>query len=129
MTGKSFPGRVIIDHRPKTGGQALAAWLNAKLGSGCVSPNLVGSSYELIKTYGGLYSIISGHVNFIGRGVLDPRYQYITCIRHPVDRALSWLYFVLNDAKIDRYSSHVREAAEIFYRSDGEECPDDMLSD
>ena len=121
MAIKSFPGRIVFDHRPKTGGQALSAWLIDRLGAGCVSPNLTGSNAELIKLYGGIYSIISGHVNFLDRGTLDPRYQYITCLREPVDRVLSWLFFVLDDATIVPHSEHVRRSADIFFRSEGKE--------
>jgi hypothetical protein len=35
-------------------------------------------------------------VNFAGED-LDPRYQYVTCLREPLDRALSWLHFVANN--------------------------------
>jgi Sulfotransferase family len=125
----SFPGRIIIDHMPKTGGQALSKWLITRLGSGCVSPDLLGGHHELIRTYGGHHSIISGHMHFFAGENLDPRYQYITCLREPVDRVLSWLFFVLYDAIPDERSKPNKEAAEIFLKSEGRECPNDFISE
>lgn len=88
-----FAGRIIFDHLPKTAGQAVNAWLTKNLGNGCVTPNLIGRHRELIRRYGGEYSIISAHVGFQGNG-LDPRYRYMTCFREPLDRAISWLFYV-----------------------------------
>lgn len=45
---------------------------------------------------GGEYPIVSAHVLFGERDALDPRYQYATLVREPVDRAISWLHFVRN---------------------------------
>lgn len=94
---RAYPGRLIFDHLPKTAGQAVNAWLVAELGTGCVTPNLIGDHFDLIRKYGGLYSVISAHIFFNeGRG-LDPRYQYVTLFRDPVDRFISWLFFVKNN--------------------------------
>ena len=59
-----FDGRIIFDHLPKAAGTAVNAWLVKVLGSGCVTPNLIGKHQDLICRYGGEYSVISGHVNF-----------------------------------------------------------------
>jgi len=91
--GRVFSGRVVVDHLAKTGGQSINYWLRQRLGRGCVTENLVGAHRHLIRRYGGEFSIISGHMNFHGEG-LDPRYQYVTCLREPIDRAISWLYYV-----------------------------------
>ncbi len=91
-----FGGRVIFDHLPKTAGMAIQAWLAGALGTRCVTANLTGEHRYLIKIYGGEYSIIVGHLSYSGEG-LDPRYRYITCLREPLDRAISWLYFVINN--------------------------------
>ncbi|MDD1479045.1 hypothetical protein F9948_01305 [Burkholderia thailandensis] len=91
-----FGGRVIFDHLPKTAGQAVNAWLGNALGAGCVTPNLIGRHRDLIRRYGGEYSVISAHVDFRGSS-LDPRYQYLTCFREPIDRAISWLFFLMNN--------------------------------
>lgn len=97
-TGRNhfFQGRVFFDHLPKTAGQAINAWLADTLGNGTVTENLNGMHRELLLQYGGKFPVISGHTHFSGEG-LDPRYQYLTVVRHPVDRALSWLYFVINN--------------------------------
>jgi len=39
---RPFNGRVIFDHLPKTGGQAVNAWLTNMLGTGTVTTNLIG---------------------------------------------------------------------------------------
>ncbi len=94
---RAFAGRVIFDHLPKTAGQAINAWLKEGLGPGGITPNLIGEHRGLIRQYGGLYSIISAHVDFQGGQGFDPRYQYITLFRNPVDRVVSLLYFMINN--------------------------------
>lgn len=96
LNSTAYGGRVLFDHLPKTAGQAVNAWLIKSLGSGCVTPNLIGDHNDLIRQYGGEYSVISGHVHFNG-SEFDPRYHYLTCFREPLDRAISWLYFVINN--------------------------------
>ncbi|KVT06865.1 hypothetical protein WT24_20235 [Burkholderia sp. MSMB1078WGS] len=91
-----FSGRVIFDHLPKTAGQAVNVWLKENLGAGCVTPNLIGRHRDLIRRYGGEYSVISAHVDFQGSD-LDPRYHYMTCLREPIDRAISWLFFLVKN--------------------------------
>jgi len=58
---RPFNGRVIFDHLPKTGGQAVKAWLTNTLGTGTVTTNLIGEHRALIRRYGGAYAVISGH--------------------------------------------------------------------
>lgn len=96
MARRAFPGRVIFDHLPKTAGLAVNDWLRSSLGTGTVSPGVDGTHQGLITRYGGQYSVISAHVEF-GGSDLDPRYEYVTCMREPMDRALSWLFFVLKN--------------------------------
>lgn len=105
---RAFPGRIIFDHIPKTAGESIRHWLTDVLGNGVVSEHVNGTYAHLIKTYGGLYSIIPAHLHFTdtdGSG-LDPRYQHITLLRNPVDRVVSWLYFVtvnphdINDKRV-----------------------------
>lgn len=115
----AFPGRVIFDHLPKTAGQAVNAWLMQVLGPGCVTPNLNGDHRDLIRRHGGLYSVISGHVHFQNAGRLDPRYQYMTCFREPVDRAISWIFYVLNDAGIARDTIPLKNGARQFLSTEG----------
>lgn len=96
MSRPVFPGRVVFDHLPKTAGTAINAWLLESLGTGCVTSNLRGKHREIIKEFGGAYSVISAHLTFLGEG-LDPRYRYVCCVRDPIDRAVSWLYFIVKD--------------------------------
>lgn len=80
--------------------------------------NLNGGHEYLIRNFGGKYSILSGHIHFYGEG-LDPRYVYTTILREPVERAISWISFILNnhsDGEIDE----VKAAALNFVNSDGE---------
>jgi hypothetical protein len=112
-----FPGRVVFDHLEKTAGQALNAWLRAGLGRSVVTEPLVGIHRELIKLWGGDYSVIFGHVQFDGTG-LDPRYHYVTVLRDPVERALSHLFFILNNHAPDSVPEW--RPYERFLLSDGE---------
>ncbi len=118
MRAKAFPGRVIFDHLPKTAGQAVNTWLRETLGDGCVTENLSGNQRELIQQFGGAYSVISGHVAFEGEG-LDPRYDYVTLFRHPLDRAISWIYFVLENHG-DQDIIKLRADVRAFLASQGE---------
>jgi hypothetical protein len=115
----AFDGRVIFDHLPKTAGQAVNAWLTNSLGKGCVTPNLIGGHRELINRYGGDYSVISGHMAFQGEG-LDSRYRYLTCFREPIDRAISWMFFVFKNLEKDQLNEFSVEAKR-FFETDGEE--------
>lgn len=122
----AFPGRVFFDHIPKTAGTAITSWLQAELGSGCVSPQIDGSHRNMIRRYGGIYSVLSGHTDYDAGELLDPRYTYITCFRDPVDRALSWLYYAINDFEpID--NRQVREWANDFIESDGQLLADELI--
>jgi hypothetical protein len=122
MTNKlAYPGRIIFDHMPKTAGQAVNAWLMKELGSGCVTENLIGEHRDLIRSYGGSHSVISGHVHFLDPG-LDPRYRYMTCLREPLDRALSWLFFVIKNHKQEQLPE-LWEAVHRFIGIDDEKLP------
>jgi hypothetical protein len=93
---KAYGGRIIYDHLFKTAGQSINRWLIDSLGNRCVTPNLIGGHGELIRKYGGCYSVISGHIGFHGEG-LDPRYHYVCCLRDPIDRVISALFFIVNN--------------------------------
>jgi len=125
VTGKrAYNGRMVVDHLPKTAGQAVHAWLTAALGPGCVSRLLNISHRPLIRQYGGDYSILYAHTDFFGEG-LDPRYQYVTCVREPLDRAVSWLYFVVNNHDANDLGS-LRTHALRFLETQGAELHPDL---
>ncbi|MGF6641446.1 Wzt carbohydrate-binding domain-containing protein [Paraburkholderia sp. MM6662-R1] len=115
-----FPGRVVFDHLAKTAGQAINDWLVKALGAGCVTPNLIGDHQDLIRKYGGLYSVISAHVHFADGESPDPRYQYMTVLREPVDRIVSWLFFLVNNHDESELPDLI-PAAKRFLESDGVE--------
>lgn len=112
-----FNGRVIFDHLPKTAGQAVNAWLLSQLGLGCVTENLIGNHRDLIRQYGGIYPVISGHIQFNGEG-LDPLYQYMTCLREPVERAISYIFFVINNHNRLQLGVHYEDVSR-FIETDG----------
>jgi hypothetical protein len=81
---------------------------------------LIGGHRELIQRYGGEFSVISAHVHFADGEKLDPRYQYITFIRDPINRVVSWLFFILtNHVKSDL--PELYEWTRNFVESDGED--------
>lgn len=112
-----FAGRVVFDHLEKTAGQALNAWLRTELGASAVTEPLIGIHRELIRLWGGDYSMIFGHVQFDGTS-LDPRYHYITLLRDPIERALSQMFFVLNNHAPDSVPEW--RAYEKFLNSEGD---------
>ena len=117
-----FPGRVFFDHLPKTAGTAVNAWLLNALGAESVSPSLPGAYHrDLIRQYGGQYSVISAHVHFLPGEGLDPRYQYMALLREPVDRVVSWVYYLVNNYDD---SQKLRALAKRFLETDGQEVPD-----
>jgi len=85
----AYPGRIIFDHIPKTAGMAVNSWLQRVLGQGCVSPNSICEHWEAIGKYGGILSIISAHIFFHDGDALDPRYDYVTILREPIDREIT----------------------------------------
>lgn len=121
-----FSGRVIFDHLPKTAGSAISAWLTKELGSGSVAFGTAGGLHSnLIRQYGGMFPVISAHMDFERRG-LDPRYQYITILREPLDRSLSWFFFVHNNH--DQYQlPGLWEAVERFLASEGQDIDPCLL--
>lgn len=131
--GKVFSGRVIFDHRPKTAGTALRVWLENTLGTASVVHVTADSHRNLIAMYGGSYPVICSHVSFSKEGErLDPRYQYMTCLRDPVDRAVSWLYFALNTIPHDFVGPlgrgvDIKKMARTVIESEGREIPDRVL--
>jgi exopolysaccharide biosynthesis predicted pyruvyltransferase EpsI/GT2 family glycosyltransferase len=99
---RGYSGRVIFDHLQKTAGMAINRWLRSTLGDGCASPNLITDHRSLIAHYGGRYSVLTAHVTFDSRG-LDPRYQYVTLLREPIDRMVSWLHYVIGNHSVAEF--------------------------
>ena len=126
MNSKAFPGRVLFDHLPKTAGTAVTAWLTTQLGAGCVSPQINGSHRDLIRRYGGIYSVISAHVFFDVGEPLDPRYSYVTCLREPIDRAISWLYYAINSFEPTQ-NPKLHGWVSDFLESDGKTLADELV--
>lgn len=127
QTGRPFDGRVVFDHLTKTAGQAVNAWLMGLLGSGCVSPNLIGEHRELLRKHGGIYSVVSGHVFFGDGDTLDPRYRYLTLLRDPVDRALSWVSYLAHDVPVEPHTVRLINDARKFLATDGADCAPSLL--
>jgi hypothetical protein len=118
---RPYPGRVIFDHLAKTGGQAVNAWLTAELGTGCVSGPVNGEHRDVIRHFGGAYSVITGHIAFNEGDTLDPRYDYVTLLREPVDRVVSWIYYLLHDVEPGAATRPLIEGARTFLATDGRE--------
>jgi len=118
-TARPYSGRLLFDHFPKTAGQAINAWLSDVLGDGTVSPNLINTHREL-RGHAGDYSVISGHVHFAEREGLDPRFQYATLLREPLDRTLSWLFFVTSNHEREQFPA-LYDEYRAFLDSDGQD--------
>lgn len=108
-----FNRRMVFDHLPKTAGQAINAWLRTELGTGCVTENLNGQHDELLNRYGGRYPIISGHLHFENSD-LDPRYEYFTLLREPEERAISWIFYLLNNVPYECSTASLIDGARSF---------------
>ena len=116
-----FSGRVIFDHLPKTAGMAVNNWLKSELGNAVVTENLSGLHSQLIRDYGGIFSVISGHVYFSSEDQHDFRHEYLTLLREPIYRITSWIFFVLNNHKPFDLPDNLYEQVRNFVDSDGEE--------
>lgn len=117
-----YPGRLIFDHLPKTGGQAIYTWLVSELGNRTVGyvNNFDESVNNIIRLYGGRHSILCGHLIFPVGAKLDTRYQYVTILREPVDRTLSWIYYLLNDKHSGGLRNEFISGARDFMESEGD---------
>lgn len=116
-----FSGRVVFDHLAKTAGQAINQWLRNELGTAVVTENLIGEHHQLIREFGGSFSVISGHVMVVPGDALDFRYQYATLLREPIDRCLSWISYLLTDVPVLAGSEELIKGAQLFVSSDGRE--------
>ncbi len=114
---KPFNGRLFFDHLPKTAGQAISIFFTDALGTGSVTDNLNGNHTNLLLQYGGKFPVICAHTQFCGEG-LDPRYVYLTVLRDPIDRALSWLHYINNNLT-DKEEPLLRKPVQRLLESDG----------
>jgi len=126
MIRHPYSGRAIFHHQPKTAGQAVNVWLQRHLGAGTVTPNLIGYHRALIRQYGGEYPVLSGHLGFDGSG-LDPRYTYFTVLREPVDRMISWLFYVDRDSGLTDGTRELKAGARLFLETEGEQSSVEFL--
>ena len=118
MKVSPFSGRVVFDHLPRTAGQSVSAWLRTMLGTGSATVPLIGEHRALLRRYGGEYPIICGHVAFRDDG-FDPRYKYWTVLREPRDRAVSWIFYLLNNSNREFLSEGLWIGAKQFIESGG----------
>ncbi|SFV17090.1 sulfotransferase family 2 domain-containing protein [Pseudoduganella namucuonensis] len=111
----------MFDHLPKTAGTAITNWFVDNLGAGSVTPisALAGPHIDILSKFGGLYPVVSAHLEFMDNDDLDPRWQYVTLLREPVDRCLSWIYYLVNDVKEDPYAGPLIDGARQFLASNG----------
>jgi hypothetical protein len=124
---RCYSGRVVFDHQPKTAGQAVNQWLSNELGAGSITPNLIGFHRELLSSYGGIYPIISGHISFLPGEELDPRYRYITLLRNPVDRSVSWMFYLIQNVEQTPETVALIEGAKLFLASEGADSNAEFL--
>tara|TARA_R110000787_G_scaffold285608_1_gene401805 strand:+ start:1177 stop:1902 length:726 start_codon:yes stop_codon:yes gene_type:complete len=88
--------RIIIDHLAKTGGHSINECIANICNKNAVADGLIGDHENIINSYGGNHSIISGHIWFHGEG-LHPGWMYATVLRQPVNRTISWLSYLIYD--------------------------------
>lgn len=122
MNNKNLPpynGRLIFFHLEKTAGTAISSWLTKALGSGTVTPQISSNYSSAIKLYGGLYPIISGHMILAENEELDPRYKHVTILREPIDRVVSWLFFLATSQPESAMDNPLVISAKNFIQSDG----------
>ena len=91
---------IVFLHIPKTAGQSVHAFLERLVSAPAVAPArvntaLVGLSIEDLRRY----KVISGHLDWgLLDCVLDPKFVF-TVLRHPLDRILSFYFFLRAEAK------------------------------
>lgn len=117
--------KIIIDHIPKTAGQALNNWLANELKDKVSDNHLLKSHTKLTELDD---EILCSHIEFSQGEKLNPDYQYITCIREPVDRAISWMFYTIGGMPpVFPNVKALKEGANLFLNSEGEESNKDFL--
>jgi hypothetical protein len=111
--------RYLFDHLPKTAGLAVNHFLRSVLGPRRVSPTVGGLHDQLIARYGH-YDVICAHMLFSPGSVLNARYKYLTVLREPLDRAISWLHFASLDVEPSDSNAAERDASRRFLSTKGD---------
>jgi hypothetical protein len=105
-----MPGQLIFIHIPKTAGSSFLSTL--------VKPNVPddefyqvpGGVLDLLKpverTAARRASFVYGHVPYGIHLYTHQPAQYITFLRHPLDRAVSWYYWIKDLQRIDLFRRH-----------------------
>jgi hypothetical protein len=105
---------------------AVNNWLRYELGTASVTDNLNGNYQNFIHDYGGDFSVIMGHIRFFAqRDRFDSRYSHITLFREPVDRAVSWLFYVLTNYE-ESHLPILHKDVQKFITTEGEELSEDL---
>jgi len=87
---------IIFDHLAKTAGTALAQWMKREFGEQNVAWVRYGDHARVLEQRGA-FKVCAGHIYFGDGEDLDDTILYTTVLRDPVDRAISWLFFALNN--------------------------------
>lgn len=105
-----MPDQLIFIHIPKTAGSSFLSTV--------VKPNL--DSEEVYRVSGGILSLlrrralmqarhvslVSGHVPYGIHFLTGQSAQYITFLRDPLDRAVSWYYWIKAMERVDLFRRH-----------------------
>lgn len=129
--GDYFSGRIVFDHLTKTAGTAVVTWLRTSLGAGSVSPSdpvVYGLPHlDLVSKFGGLHPIVAGHISFMVGDDLDPRWKYVTILREPLDRCISWLFYFTGNVARDSLNTGYIDGAKAFLDSNGGSCSNEVM--
>ena len=107
--------RLMVDHLLYPAASSpVAEWLRSQLGDQSVVDGVANTHKKLIKHFGDRFFVIAGRITFSGQG-FDPAYRYVTYIQHPVDRALDFLFFVLNQSGAEISSDLYAAASQFLY--------------
>jgi hypothetical protein len=94
------PPTVIFLHLPKAAGTTLYQVINRQYPPAAILtsehpwPNWIGKFSQVPDAHKAQYKIIRGHVRFGLHEYLPQPATYFTVVRHPVDRIISFYYFV-----------------------------------
>ena len=121
--------KIYFDHLAKTGGQTINALLSSCFFNKQVG-NIIGFHRDIIRRYAGTYSIISAHTTYESWDLgLSDDFKYFTILRDPIDRALSWIFYIQNNfyETDDPHILKIRKNCLDFIESEGEILSDDFI--